>query len=489
MKYLDFEIPNPGVHLLAGVNGSGKTTLLGCLHRIGFSGAFATYFPKIYGNRFDDLSSAMITYSINGRSVFYRHAGERWAPLPRRNATLLADFGYPDVVYQGATAERITPAPDGLGRWLRPALKELRAALNRVFDTPKFDTLFYTNRTRGAGNRAFLLRVHPPPNAKYHTEKNFGLGELCVLNLIQKVLDCRNNSLVLIDEIEMALHAQAQIRFVQFLIDIAARKNLTILISTHSSTLIKAFGRKRLLFLHKNSAVARTTVVKECFAAFALGQIGEGEEREPDARFLLEDDAATSILETFVKLVLDRKYGADVVARPTIYYVPVGPFTSAIQLLDRGIFLSSEGAHLVAFLDSDVRDEHLPHRQRNPNDTISLAYNRVSQRVRFLPFVPEQQVYDYLLKNTNNAEAYIRNHFQNQIIVLPRNDLIEIDNLAGVERRRHCKVVIQSISEAIEAQSPNNKSSDIQRLLYKLAASNYFDEQSDEIMQLISPFV
>ena len=45
--YLDFEIPNPGVHVIAASNGSGKTTLMYCIERLANTRVFNENFTQI----------------------------------------------------------------------------------------------------------------------------------------------------------------------------------------------------------------------------------------------------------------------------------------------------------------------------------------------------------------------------------------------------------------------------------------------------------
>ena len=45
IDYLEFEIPNAGVHIITGENGIGKTTLFTCLSRICNNKAYRNGFP------------------------------------------------------------------------------------------------------------------------------------------------------------------------------------------------------------------------------------------------------------------------------------------------------------------------------------------------------------------------------------------------------------------------------------------------------------
>jgi ABC-type cobalamin/Fe3+-siderophores transport system ATPase subunit len=58
---LNFEIPRPGVHLLAGPNGVGKTTLLACLRRIFDSNSFRRHFATSRASdQLDRFESAVV---------------------------------------------------------------------------------------------------------------------------------------------------------------------------------------------------------------------------------------------------------------------------------------------------------------------------------------------------------------------------------------------------------------------------------------------
>jgi len=265
IERLDFDLPGEGVWLLSGSNGSGKTTLLACLRRIGYGNAFPAHFPSsLQSDALDNFSSTKIIYSVNDEEVEYAYRGERWAPRPRRNSHLLQEFGYQSVIYIGATAERITPRPEDFNpRRVVGAPEQLIAAENRIFETEKFNDLRTINLTRGAGNQAFVLRVRTAPRAHYHSEKQFSLGELCILKLIRALNECPDQSLVLIDELEMALHPRVQIQLYNYLVEVAQQKNLTVLFSTHSVSLLKSVPRKKLIFLQ--SSGRELTAITGCF--------------------------------------------------------------------------------------------------------------------------------------------------------------------------------------------------------------------------------
>lgn len=209
---LRFEIPDPGVWLLTAGNGTGKTTLLACLRRIGQPNAFPIHFPSsLRSERLDNHAEGSVTYEIGGETVEYAYRGERWTPRPRSNSHLFGELGYPAVIYVGATADRITPRPEDFDtNNIRAANPSIIQAANSIFDTTKFSKLRTINLTRGAGNDAFVLALGAQPHS-YHSEKHFSLGELCVLKLLRLLREIQDDSMIIIDELEMALHPRAQV--------------------------------------------------------------------------------------------------------------------------------------------------------------------------------------------------------------------------------------------------------------------------------------
>ena len=212
VRSMRFDLPPAGVWLLTGANGSGKTSLLPCLRRIGNSNAFPLHFPiSLQSTKLDNFDDARIIYKVSGDQVEYAYRGERWAPRPRRNSHLLAEFGYPEVIYVGVNADRITPRPDDFEpNRVRSVPVDLSEGMNAIFETAKYNDLRQMNLTRGGGNKAYLLRVPNVTPIQFLSEKQFSLGELCVLKLLNRLVAAPPNALVLIDELEMALHPRAQ---------------------------------------------------------------------------------------------------------------------------------------------------------------------------------------------------------------------------------------------------------------------------------------
>jgi energy-coupling factor transporter ATP-binding protein EcfA2 len=478
-------MPNQGVWLLTAGNGAGKTSLLACLRRIGNPNAFPMHFPSsLESESLDNFSGASVTYSVNGDEVEYGYRGARWASRPRKNSHLLQNFGYPSVVYIGADADRLTPrAEDFEPRRTRPAATALIEAANRIFETDKFENLKTINLTQGAGNRAFLLRTCDDP-LQYHSEKHFSLGELCVIKLIEKVRECPNQSLILIDELEMALHPKAQIQLYRYLEEVARAKRLTIIFSTHSVSLLKSVSHRRIIYLSRDET-GSIEVVQGCFPTYAIGNITLGEEKAPDAVLYVEDNIAKAIVEPLVKLILQNKLAASNLF-PDVRVIPIGGFDAVVQFLTQHGVLLPNGTRAFALLDNDVKVETVAEWQRANKYQQLADLDRLGNKIDYLPWTPEVGMVAYMRDRREQAERKFRETFGTAMICLDQSFFHGLNNLQGAELRRKAKKIVAKIADMIADSVGKDRDTVVGMMCQDFALDQFHINQS-HMLRLFAP--
>jgi ABC-type lipoprotein export system ATPase subunit len=488
IKELKFQLPGPGVHLLAGANGAGKTSLLACLRRLGQSNAFARHFiTSIKSRSLDNFTGAEIVYRLNEESVTYVYGGERWVPRPRSASDLIRRFGYPDVLYIGATADRLTPRPEDFRlHRIRPAHNFIRDGANRIFETNKFDSLKVINLQRGVGNSAFVLQTIVDGRIRYYSEKNFSLGELCVLKFLRELHDCAHQALVLIDELELALHPRAQAELFNWLQEIARTKNLTIIVSTHSVSLLKRANRNSIYFLEAEGGIVST--IKGCFPTYALGNIAYDEERAPDVVIYVEDESAQYLTEALLRLSISARFTLQALF-PTIHVLPVGPFMSVVRFLGKSDAMLPRNTASVALLDGDVRDETLQQWTSSGNHAMLAEFQRFERQIFYLPWTPEVGVIEYLQANRIAAEQRIRQELNQNQLRLRMTDL-QFGTIAGDPGYRDsCKRALKAIVAHLCESLPNAGAEDVRKAIFTLFAKWYFENQSATVLQLMGPII
>lgn len=505
IRQLSFDIPNPGLHILTGTNGSGKTTLFTCISRICNNNAYRLGFTTSDAEILDVFSGSITYSNENGSVKYWKRDNGEWRPNIR-NSMVFLEFGYPQIINITTKnerlfiQERITPrnrlAPD---LWLN-------SKLNSIFDTTKFNSMIRITTgdlRRGRGHDAVSRRRNtayaiPVGDNQYYTEKNFSFGEIVLINLLYDVKNAMNGALILIDELELALHPAAQIRLISVLKELAAEKGLTILISTHSSSIIKS--QKNVLFLDvlENGNV---DVIYDCPPAKAIGAIGMREDTNPDIIVLVEDKMARSLF-----YALKQKYS--ILQNESNYLdiriLELGGFSNIIHFYDEANnYIFYDNVYVVAYMDKDVETDIVPYPQFGNRETIR-CYNENSQYLRFLPYTPEVLLIKMLYENKSDLLRKLISEYDNQQL---QYDLQEQFNFTLYEAafpdfnsqekynqfiaqrgafRSLCKKEAERIVELL-ADQVNQSSDEIYRFIFKIAVDKFEENGAINTRQLLAP--
>ncbi len=449
IKSLEFEIPEPGAYLLTGTNGSGKTSLLTCLSRLRDRNAFQKGFRSSFHQSLDSHRGASVKYEINGQSVTYTYVEERWAPLPRKNSGLLATCGYQAVDYIAADASRVMPQQNQFTpQRVKPTSDALRSAMNTIFSTDKFSELCYINLNRGGVEKAYVIRQPPLGNkpVAYYSERNFSLGELCVLKLLLTLEGIQNDSLVLIDELELATHPRAQTHLFSYLNKIAQEKNLTIIFSTHSVSLIKGTDRKQVLFLENSNGIVSCS--KGCYPTYTLGHISSGEEVAPDCVVYVEDDSAQKCLNAMLELYRQQTGLGKLL--PTTLAVSIGGFSKILQFLDKAPQMLPRHTKIMAALDLDVKEESLlDYQTRSDHEKLAL-FQRLEAKLTYLPWTPEVGLVALIRADIAAHETNLKAYFSDHRVVIPHDWGSATLGLTKKPFREACKKAVYELGESLE---------------------------------------
>lgn len=233
---VSFDFP---VTAIIGPNGGGKTTVMGaagCAYR---SVVPRRFFSKsgVYDESMQDWSIEyeIIDRSSNPKDSIRRTASfknHRWnRDAPERHVLI---FGVSRTVPANERsdmahmARRQFKIPDGNIRALEAAAG---ASISRILGK---DVREYTTMHSSAAGAISLLGGQTNKGAKY-TEFHFGAGESSIIRMVLEIEAAPDNCLILIEEIENGLHPVATIRLVEYLIEVADRKRVQVIFTTHSN--------------------------------------------------------------------------------------------------------------------------------------------------------------------------------------------------------------------------------------------------------------
>jgi predicted ATPase len=113
----------------------------------------------------------------------------------------------------------------------------------------------------------------PQVSKEGHTYSGFnmGAGENALFDLFFTLHSCPNNSLIVIDEIELGLHASAQVKFIEELKVICEDKKLQVIATTHSPNALSCVPPYARYYIESGSA--GTHIHRHVSEALATGKL------------------------------------------------------------------------------------------------------------------------------------------------------------------------------------------------------------------------
>ena len=453
---LDFEVPTGGVYILTGCNGSGKTSLLMSLNRICDKNAFSGLrIGRSVG--MDNFANTRFTYSDGSQTVSYKRSNRGWEPSPR-GVDIKSLFGFSESCFITTSGFRFYQ-PDTKTFYKRggrvvytDAATEIKEGLNEVFSTTKFNNLKYVTIRNIRGRQKSLHRdnvlyVIKEPNNVY-SEVHFSLGERLILNTVDFIQGLQDGGLLLIDEIELALHPIAQVRFFNFIRRIADQKRLTCIISTHSSSLVKVADK--CLYLENNGGTV--SVLTDCQPAYILKDLTVSADNNPDYIFFVEDVMALRYLRAII-----RRYQQKEDQHVFFNISFVGGYRQVIRLTEQFYTIPPFSKRQIqAFPDADFQDlwtalVEKPNRTPGEQDLLN-AINRNVNNTTILDITPEKDIWDWLVSNPSifaQRIEMLHGHQMFSLSTIVNQIVLEEANKNQNNPRKHAKFCFKNLADKL----------------------------------------
>lgn len=482
IKKLEFPFPErKGIYVLTGVNGCGKTSLLVALSRLGDKFAFKSFQVKNdKWLKIDAYKNASIIYKTDIKEVKYQYSRSRWVPTPRENSSLINEFPFINTLFISTLGLRFYTQDKFVSK--RPVLLEVSDSIKRpmkeILSSDKYDDLKFITVKGKRGRQSQLHRNNKlyviQTGHNIYSEHNFSLGERLLLNTLDILEHITPKTLLLIDEVELALHPLAQIKFYDYLKEQALQKDLAIIISTHSASLIN-HAEKRL-FLERQSD-GTIEVLKECFPSYILRTVSSSEEQKPDFFFFVEDDMATDYLRYIV-----NKFLADTGKPINCKVIPIGPFENVVKLVEAFPLFGYDKTHVQAFLDEDVKSVYRDWRNnRDRTEAEQKKYdlfNRNKDNISYLSITPELGAWEWIEQNPIVLKDYLDAQYEMQAY-----DVISLINETSTEEapnkhgnlRNWAKGCFKNIADKIYAKNPQISKSEVYKGLLICYTNAHYD--------------
>lgn len=391
---IEFKYP---VTVICGKNGVGKTTILS-LATLAFNGdknfqprgtqggrryyTFSDFFYK--GPQDSDCHGIEIkwTYkSSNGIRITKR--SKKWMRYERR----------PKVAVQYLGASRIISAMEQrvLRSHFKPGKTEAKSqisSLNEKFLGYLSSVLSREySQAEELSHKTYHLRVCS--TTATYSSFNMGAGEDVLINLLSLIQSMPDNSLCVIEEIELGIHPEALGKLAEVLQAIAMEKRMQFIISSHSEAFIDNLPREARILLCRREA-SENHITHKLFACpttrFAMGEISL--RSEPEMRVYCED--------SFAKEIIQRALPNSV--RKRIEVIAFGSKSEFKNIYKWHCLTSKKMKHLLVW-DGDVTDQEV-NEQLNGVEGVNYCFLHSNGN-------PERNVIEAIYNSSEGIERCI----------------------------------------------------------------------------------
>ena len=359
IQHAAIELPfEKGIYSIVGENGSGKSTLMMCLAQL----IYTKSLDLLHKEDFD--SSSFVQLEVNGTVDTWKPFKNTWSMGAQKKCRF--NGMYEGSLFYGTRFKDSTIIDD---LWKSGKLKssDLNDADDYVKNKMSFilhgDYTHYqslkkicnrkTAEKLGLANMPYFLEVKNGLVSQYRLSS----GECLLVSLLhflynsieRRSLPVDDKILVLVDEIELALHPLATNRLLSLLRELVENHpNLVVYLSSHSPEIIRNIAPADTYKINTYNGILE--VENNCYPSFLIRDLSDFD--GPDFLLLVEDDLA----RRFVNKVLMQN---NLRKGKIVQVLPVGGWTNVLELhkeLKKTIFYGSN-TKIVSILDGDVKEE------------------------------------------------------------------------------------------------------------------------------------
>lgn len=378
---ISFDFP---VTAIIGTNGGGKSTILGAIALAYKSIKPGDFFPK--SNIGDaSMTNWRIDYDIVDRNI------DKSKVFSRSARFTSAKWRREDLVERAVVVipiQRTVPANEQTKFKPFVGLIENRGVKKQAIDSKivahisrilgKDASRYQRVTLKSDPSKSILVGVrHENDYSQFH----FGAGEASIIEMVSKIEEAEDNSLILIEEIENGLHPLATQKMVEYLFDVAERKKSQIVFTTHSEYALSVLPPKAIWACIDGTAYQGKLTIESLRAL--TGNVSK------DRAIFVEDEFAKDLVEEMI-----RQYAPDILDRISVH--KAGGYPYVVQVLNHHNSNPTITKPAVAVIDGD----NPPLKEQNEN-VILLPEGS-----------PESIVFEYVKHNAAKMSSFIQQRCQ-----------------------------------------------------------------------------
>lgn len=410
--------------------------------------AFSDFFHRRPGDpNFDGLRIGWVLIE-SGNEIEYtrQHSRGRWKRVadPSRHSSVTR---FPQREIDVVPISRVLPPAEISA--MRSAFKEHDLPPAEPLTDESLGKLsFILGKTYDSADTRTLRGLGLPTcrsGAVSYSGFHMGAGECAVITLLSRLQRIPTGGLLLVEELELGLHAEAQQRLVRSLIEVCLAKKLQIICTTHSEVILDSLPRQGRVLLRK--AGADHEAITNVSTRFAIHEMAGN--TQPELMIYAEDKFASVLIEESLPgnlraRVAIRDVGDKVtLARQAVAHLKMNMALRAVSIFDgdctaaqiQGWISNERGAH------EDLAPEWLalPGAGRNPERWVVDALELAAYRAEFAA-------------QMNCSEGDASNHIESMRVQLDQHDSsFVLSGRTGLSeedcRRRIIRSVVRSHPE------------------------------------------
>lgn len=389
IKEACIELPfDNGIYTFVGTNGCGKSTLMLCLAQL-----LSNQLQRLSSS--DSKSDSFVKFEINDKCCLWKRCNNlKWKQL---NNSLKYNGLYEGSLFYGTRFEDSTNIEQMIESRLisedklADADEYVKNQMSFILhgDLNHYRTLKrlrnkYIAQKLNIKNRPYFINIENHFISQYRMSS----GECLLVSLlhflynsiVRRSLPVNQKVLVLIDELELALHPVAVLRLMDFLKKLAKdHSNLIIYLSSHSPEVIRTMPPSELYKVNNNNGIL--TIEPNCYPSYLIRDLYSNV--SPDFLLLVEDELSQLVVNKVLS-----KYSLR--TSKLIHCIPVGGWQNVLELHKELYNKKVLGANtsIISILDGDIENELSKEQKKLPHI--------------FLPIPSiEKFLYDVIKENKN----------------------------------------------------------------------------------------
>jgi len=202
---------------------------------------------------------------------------------------------------------------------------------------------------------------------------NMGAGENAMFEIFSIIYSCGEGALLVMDEVELGLHAEAQRKFIERLKDVCLETHTQVICTTHSKEIFDCLPYDARFFVE--CVNGKTKITDSISSDFAFSKMAAVTGKELD--IFVEDEVAKSLLQSSLP--------ATVRSRVTVTVIG-SAMALARQLA--ALYVRGEEKPTLAIFDGDQKakeQDNLSHAQKMAENTDASFTDWFQSHVAYLP--------------------------------------------------------------------------------------------------------